>query len=141
MVPHGYLSEDEGVDGPHPGELEEKEANAYPPQQPQPQQRRKKKFIPKEPLILGPFIGEAVMHELAQASPVQFLNPAWKGKNPFEGCDVVVAGLVSSSSKSSTSVANEFSPDLVTVLIEVKLQSIFLSFFPVRWFKRINQLV
>lgn len=97
--------------------MEEKEANALPPIQPS-DRRRRKKFVPKEPLVLGPFYGD-VTNELALASPVQFLNAEWKQKNPFEGCEVVVAGLVSSSKSSNPSVANEFSPDLVSVLIEV----------------------
>ena len=136
MVPHGYLSDDEGVDEVHPGELEEaaREAELMPPSQ-QPQQKKaKRKFIPKEPVILGPFLCDQSVPQILQSSVLQFIacDPiTWLGKSPFNNYDAVFAGLdssISSSRKSlssSSQVPNDtekstFPESLLPSMIQVK---------------------
>lgn len=124
LVPHGYLSDDEGVDEVHPGELEEQEAMAMPPPQPQ-SKKRSKKFIPKEPIILGPFLAaqdccSGEFPELIRASVVQFVDLAWERRNPFEAyIETVFADLTSKESAVAKSTGKEFPEVLLPSLIKV----------------------
>ncbi len=127
-MPHGYLSDDEGVaDEVHLGELEEKEALAMPSVIP----KKRKKFIPKEPFILGPFFdSNNCGSELIKASPVQFLNWEWGKRNPFDGyLESVFAHLLSDEATAKAKQAKEFPEALLPSLIKVTNQMFSYSSF------------
>ena len=130
MVPHGYLSDDEGVDEVHPGELEDaaREAELMPPPQQQQQKKTKRKFIPKEPVLLGPFISDQSVPQILQSSNLQFIScdsPTWIGRSPFSNYEAVFSGIESSLStaKKSSQVANESEKSERTVFPESLLPS------------------
>ena len=99
----------------HPGEQEEKEALAVPPLI----QKKRKRFIPKEPLILGPFFGPAGegLPELIKASMVQFVAGQWAEKDPFAGyLEAVFGHLVKGE---DPKVIKDFPESLLPSLIKV----------------------
>lgn len=101
-MPHGYLSDDEGVDEVHPGELEEaaKEADLMPPPSSSKKNVQRKKFIPKEPILFGPFHSQdQVIPQCLQGSTVQFIGES--GNNPFANLEAVFVGLESGMTKKS----------------------------------------
>lgn len=101
------MSEDEGVDEVHPGELEEaaREAELQPPTannstgtSAAPNKRKeRRKFVPKEPLLLGPFFSDQVIPQILQGSTVQFADWAVMGRGPFEDCEAVFSSLEAST--------------------------------------------
>lgn len=90
------------------GELEdaarEAELMPPPPLSNKKKDKEKKKFVPKEPILLGPFFsgnvnGDQVIPQLLQANTVQFIN--CELANPFLNYEAVFSNLDSSSSSSS----------------------------------------
>lgn len=131
-MPHGYLSDDEGVDEVHPGELEDaaREAELMPPPPPKEKEKKaKRKFIPKEPVLLGPFLLDQAVPQMLQSSCVQFLGGCdWTGLSPFSNYETVFSGLESSltSVKKSqvTNIENDksvFPESLLPSMIQVRL--------------------
>lgn len=132
-MPHGYLSDDEGVDEVHPGELEEaaREAELMPPGPKQKgakdqQQQQRKKFIAKEPVLYGPFHSQdQVIPQCLQSSTVQFLGCF---DAPFSNLEAVFGALESSSTKKSTTSeerASNFPEALLPSLIQVTNLNLF----------------
>lgn len=86
-----------------------------PPPPPPPQSKRKerRKFVPKDPMVLGPFyfsrdqIQVQVIPQILQASTIQFIdnnnniNSMWLQVNPFSNYETVFSGLEVLSSSSS----------------------------------------
>ncbi len=130
-MPHGYLSDDEGVDEVHPGELEEaeREAELMPPPSAASSKKSKerRKFIPKEPMLLGPFFDDQIIPQCLQGSTLQFIrNEKWEG-SPFSNYESVFAGLESGKKSSPSSDSTEksdrssvFPESLLPSLIQVK---------------------
>lgn len=126
-MPHGYLSDDEGVDEVHPGEAEEKAAMAM-PEPPTKRKTERRKFVPKEPVMLGPFLfADQQLPPLLQASPVQFIGEIWR-TSPFSNYDGVFASLEASHrAKTASSTADVpvktpvvFPESLVPSLVKVQ---------------------
>jgi hypothetical protein len=131
LVPHGYLSDDEGVDEVHPGELEDatREAELMPPSSSTTSKKSKerRKFIPKEPMILGPFFDDQLIPQFLQSSTLQFINNE-KWQCPFANYEAVFSGLEgnkkssSSESKEDRSERNLFPENLLPSMIQVRRQ-------------------
>ena len=90
-----------------------------------PKKKEKKKFVPKEPVLIGPFFGggDQVIPQLLQSSTVQFLGDF--SMNPFSNYEAVFIDLESSSGskKSTYSVSeaanNTFPESLLPSMIQV----------------------
>lgn len=131
------MSDDEGVDEVHPGELEDaaREAELMPPSSTAASKKSKerRKFVPKEPMLLGPFLDDQVIPQCLQGSTLQFIkNEKWIG-SPFANYEAVFAGL-EGNKKSSNDCRDEknenrsersdrsvFPENLLSSLIQVRL--------------------
>lgn len=129
MVPHGYLSDDEGVDEVHPGELEDavREAELMPPPAAASKKsKERRKFIPKEPMILGPFFDDQVIPQYLHGSTIQFINNEKWQESPFTNYEAVFVGLEGtkkssfSESKDERSERSVFPENLLPSMIQVR---------------------
>lgn len=101
------------ADEVHPGELEEKEAMTMPP--PAPSQKKRKKFIPKEPVVLIPGA------EALNATVVQFVTEGWAQRNPFEGYLEAVFEHLMGAGDGKAKMIKEFPENLLSSLIKVSI--------------------
>lgn len=104
------MSDDEGVaDEIHLGELEDaaREAELFPPPQTAAgaKKKEKKKFIPKEPVLFGPFFGggDQIIPQILQANSIQFIGSLHSFNNPFTNYEAVFSNLESTSSLAADS--------------------------------------
>lgn len=98
--------------------------------------QKRKKFIPKEPVLFGPFHHQnqdQVIPQCLQGSSLQFIDEnSWK-INPFLNYDSIFLGLESVSTRKSLASeergAATFPDTLLPSLIQVK-ETDFINFYP-----------
>lgn len=85
--------------------------------------KERRKFIPKEPMLLGPFFDDQVIPQYLQGSTIQFINnEKWQG-SPFANYEAVFVGL-ESTKKSSFSELKDDRSERSSVFPENLLQSL-----------------
>lgn len=55
--------------------------------------KERRKFIPKEPMLLGPFFDDQVIPQYLQTSTLQFINNEKWQASPFANYEAVFVGL------------------------------------------------